>query len=99
MGVRLKCDGAEVGGRKTKKKSNDCQMEMHKSEKREHSLFFTILKQYSESHIAIIFTLLSRNKCYIYFKDKIKWERYKRSHNNKEKHESWGLYYPAMGNE
>jgi len=72
---------------------------MDKSEEGEQSLVFTILEQYSESHIAIIFTLLSRKKCYIYFKDKMKWERYKRSHNNKERHESWGLCSPAMGNE
>lgn len=76
------------GGRKKyKKKSNDCQMEMDNSEKREQSLFFTILKHYGESHIAITFTLLSRKKCCIYFKDKMKWKRYKRSHNNKERHE------------
>lgn len=48
---------------------------------------------------AIIFTLLSRKKCYICFKDKLKWERYRRSRNNKGRDESWGLCRPAMGNE
>lgn len=51
------------------------------------------------SHTLLSFLRSSRKKCYIYFKDKMKWERYKRSHNNKERHESQGLCYPAMGNE